>query len=196
MKLLEYQGKELFKDYGIKVPNSYLAKNIEEAKKGAEKIGFPFVLKSQLTVGGRGKAGAILKCKNEKELSEFRKMAKSPDGHSVWCRRCFSEYEAERYQNGDKARKNANRAALIKRNKEALWNYLSTNPCVDCGITDPRVLEFDHKDESTKAYNVSEMFGLGWSTIMKEIEKCDVRCANCHRIRTQEQFGTWRSNRA
>ena len=70
MKLLEYQGKELFKDYGINVPNSYLAKNIEEAKKGAEKIGFPFVLKSQLTVGGRGKAGAILKCKNEEELEE------------------------------------------------------------------------------------------------------------------------------
>jgi succinyl-CoA synthetase beta subunit len=50
------------------VPTSYLAKNIEEAKQGAQKIGFPFVLKSQLTVGGRGKAGAILKCNNEKEL--------------------------------------------------------------------------------------------------------------------------------
>jgi succinyl-CoA synthetase beta subunit len=68
MKLLEYQGKELFKYYGINVPTSYLAKNIEEAKQGAQKIGFPFVLKSQLTVGGRGKAGAILKCNNEKEL--------------------------------------------------------------------------------------------------------------------------------
>ena len=70
MKLLEYQGKELFKYYGINVPNSYLAKNIEEAKQGSKRIGFPFVLKSQLTVGGRGKAGAILKCKNEKELIE------------------------------------------------------------------------------------------------------------------------------
>jgi succinyl-CoA synthetase beta subunit len=68
MKLLEYQGKELFKYYGINVPTSYLAKNIEEAKQGAQKIGFPFVLKSQLTVGGRGKAGAILKCNNEQEL--------------------------------------------------------------------------------------------------------------------------------
>jgi succinyl-CoA synthetase beta subunit len=70
VKLLEYQGKELFKYYGINVPKSYLAKNIEEAKLGSERIGFPFVLKSQLTVGGRGKAGAILKCKNEKELVE------------------------------------------------------------------------------------------------------------------------------
>ena len=70
MKLLEYQGKELFKNYGINVPKSYLARNIEEAKRGSEIIGFPFVLKSQLTVGGRGKAGAILKCKNEEELVE------------------------------------------------------------------------------------------------------------------------------
>lgn len=70
MKLLEFQGKELFNSYGIKVPKSYLAKDIEQAKIGSEKIGFPFVIKSQLTVGGRGKAGAILKCKNEKELVE------------------------------------------------------------------------------------------------------------------------------
>ena len=70
MKLLEYQGKELFNHYGINVPKSYLAKNLEEAKQGSERIGFPFVLKSQLTVGGRGKAGAILKCKNEEELVE------------------------------------------------------------------------------------------------------------------------------
>ena len=47
-----------------------MAKDIEQAKIGSEKIGFPFVLKSQLTVGGRGKAGAIVKCKNEKELVE------------------------------------------------------------------------------------------------------------------------------
>src|SRR5918993_288914 len=70
MKLLEFQGKELFNSYGIRVPKSYLAKNIEQAKIGSHEIGFPFVLKSQLTVGGRGKAGAILKCKNENELFE------------------------------------------------------------------------------------------------------------------------------
>ena len=70
MKLLEFQGKELFNSYGIKVPKSYLAKDIKQAKIASEKIGFPFVIKSQLTVGGRGKAGAILKCKNEKELVE------------------------------------------------------------------------------------------------------------------------------
>ncbi|MGN6347794.1 MAG: ATP-grasp domain-containing protein, partial [Candidatus Nitrosocosmicus sp.] len=68
MRLLEYQGKELFNQYGIKTPLSILALNIEEGKKGSETLGYPFVLKSQLTVGGRGKAGVIQKCK---EPSDF-----------------------------------------------------------------------------------------------------------------------------
>lgn len=68
MRLLEYQGKELFDQYGIRIPRSHLANNIGEAREGAKKIGIPLVLKSQLTVGGRGKAGAILKVKSEAEL--------------------------------------------------------------------------------------------------------------------------------
>jgi succinyl-CoA synthetase beta subunit len=68
MRLLEYQGKELFDQYGIRIPRSHLANNIAEAREGAKKIGIPLVLKSQLTVGGRGKAGAILKVKSDAEL--------------------------------------------------------------------------------------------------------------------------------
>jgi succinyl-CoA synthetase beta subunit len=68
MRLLEYQGKELFRQYGIRIPRSHLANSIEEAKEGGKKLGYPLVLKSQLTVGGRGKAGAIVKCKSEPEL--------------------------------------------------------------------------------------------------------------------------------
>jgi succinyl-CoA synthetase beta subunit len=68
MRLLEYQGKELFDQYGIRIPRSHLATTLNEASAGAKKIGYPFILKSQVTVGGRGKAGAILKCKTEQEL--------------------------------------------------------------------------------------------------------------------------------
>jgi succinyl-CoA synthetase beta subunit len=70
MRLLEYQGKELFDQYGIRVPRSHLANSVSEARTGAKKIGIPLVLKSQLTVGGRGKAGAILKVKSEAELEQ------------------------------------------------------------------------------------------------------------------------------
>jgi succinyl-CoA synthetase beta subunit len=68
MKLLEYQGKELFTEYDIDIPKSYLAKNQSELSQFADKLKLPVVIKSQLTVGGRGKAGAILKCTNKEEL--------------------------------------------------------------------------------------------------------------------------------
>ena len=68
MRLLEYQGKQLFALYNIKVPRSDLANTAEEAIAAASEIGYPCILKSQLNVGGRGKAGAILKCKNEEDL--------------------------------------------------------------------------------------------------------------------------------
>jgi succinyl-CoA synthetase beta subunit len=68
MRLIEYQGKELFDHYGIRIPRAYLANTIEEALRAATKLDYPFMLKSQLTVGGRGKAGAILKCNSETEL--------------------------------------------------------------------------------------------------------------------------------
>jgi succinyl-CoA synthetase beta subunit len=68
MRLLEYQGKELFSKYGIPIPPSELVFDQKGALEASKKIGFPLVLKSQLTVGGRGKAGAILKCLDESDL--------------------------------------------------------------------------------------------------------------------------------
>src|ERR687891_1837632 len=68
MRLLEYQGKQLFDEFGIRVPRSHLANTIQEAREGSKKLGYPLVIKSQLTVGGRGKAGAIVKCKSEDDL--------------------------------------------------------------------------------------------------------------------------------
>ena len=75
MRLLEYQGKQLFSEYGIPVPVSQLARDEQGALEASKKIGFPLVLKSQLTVGGRGKAGAIVKCSNDSEfISKFNEL--------------------------------------------------------------------------------------------------------------------------
>jgi succinyl-CoA synthetase beta subunit len=77
MRLLEYQGKELFNQFSIEIPSSILAENLEDARIAAQKLGYPFVLKSQLTVGGRGKAGAIQKCKDPSELeTKFNELLK------------------------------------------------------------------------------------------------------------------------
>lgn len=69
-----------------------------------------------------------------------------------------------------------------------LLDYLKLHPCVDCGESDPLVLTFDHvgdKDRgiSTMIYN----HGCCWDTIISEISKCQVCCANCHSKRTAVQ---------
>ena len=68
MRLLEYQAKELFKEFGIRIPPSLASKDIEKGRKDAKELGFPFVIKIQVPVGGRGKAGGIQKCHNEDEF--------------------------------------------------------------------------------------------------------------------------------
>lgn len=134
------------------------------------------------------------KCKVVKSGELFAKRSSSSDGLASWCKRCFADHAAKTYKinEAERDRKKRNKERLVDANKQKLWDYLLTHPCVDCNISDPRVLEFDHRDELEKSRNVTEMFQWSWSTIEYEIAKCDVRCANCHRIRTQLQFGTWR----
>ena len=69
MRLLEYQAKELFAEFGIKVPKGKTSKDIEQGRKDAKELGYPFVIKSQVPVGGRGKAGAIQKCHSDDEFN-------------------------------------------------------------------------------------------------------------------------------
>ncbi len=60
--------------------------------------------------------------------------------------------------------------------------------CADCGETDPIVLEFDH--QHSKAHNVATMMHHSFETIIAEMEKCEVVCANCHRRRTDKTLWT------
>ena len=66
MKLFEYRGKELFHKYGISVPNGKLVKS----EKDFSDLNYPFVLKAQVPVGGRGKAGGIQSVENKKEAKK------------------------------------------------------------------------------------------------------------------------------
>ncbi len=59
MDLLEYQGKQLFARHGVPVPNGRPARSIEEALAAADEVGYPCVVKAQVQIGGRGKAGGI-----------------------------------------------------------------------------------------------------------------------------------------
>lgn len=86
------------------------------------------------------------------------------------------------------------RSKLLAVNRPNLLQYLSTHHCVDCGNADARVLEFDHIDKDTKSYEIGVMLNtFKWEKILTEINKCEVRCANCHKIRSGIQFNWWRT---
>lgn len=73
-----------------------------------------------------------------------------------------------------------------------ILDFFRSHPCVDCGEGDPVVLDFDHV-RGTKSANISCLLGKSSSrAILAEIEKCDVRCANCHRRKTAKERGYYR----
>jgi succinyl-CoA synthetase beta subunit len=70
MDLLEYQGKQLFARHGVPVPVGWPARTVQEAVEAAEEIGYPCVIKAQVQIGGRGKAGGIKVAGNREEAQE------------------------------------------------------------------------------------------------------------------------------
>lgn len=72
-----------------------------------------------------------------------------------------------------------------KAHQKFLFDYLLCHPCVDCGVSDPVVLQFDHV-RGKKRFSVASMVNRRFSldTIVAEIKKCEVRCANCHARKT------------
>ena len=69
MDLLEYQGKQLFARHGVPIPEGQPATTVEEAVAAADELGYPVVIKAQVLIGGRGKAGGI-KLANDRDEAE------------------------------------------------------------------------------------------------------------------------------
>jgi hypothetical protein len=75
------------------------------------------------------------------------------------------------------------RTALAADRATYLIEFFASHPCVDCGESDPVVLEFDHLED--KSFNIAKgLRDRSWAALVDEIAKCDVVCANCHRRRT------------
>lgn len=143
-----------------------------------------------LETGGEGSTPSFLictKCNNERVLSKW----------TTWCKKCVKQYDKERYpKTREKRRAQALkwRSETHRTNTTNIVRYLKKHPCVDCGEKDILVLEFDHRNRATKLFDVcSGLESRTWALINSEIEKCDIRCANCHRRKTVIENGSYRT---
>ncbi len=135
------------------------------------------------------------KCQKYKYITEFSFKDKKKNIRKKICKDCHSLYRKEHYlQNKDKyiaKARNWNR-----KQKEILSKYLfdrlSKSQCIDCNEKDILVLEFDHLQN--KKLGIAEMYKNRYSLqkVEEEINKCVIRCANCHRRKTAKETGFWK----
>lgn len=131
-------------------------------------------------------------CGEHKPSAAFSFSNESRRELNSYCRVCHAAYRHAHYL--------ANKPDYIRRaiaqvkgrraeNRREVLLYLATHPCVDCGNANVLVLEFDHRDPDDKLTEVGKMMvQTRWPRVRAEIEKCDVRCVNCHRRKTGREF--------
>ncbi len=90
----------------------------------------------------------------------------------------------------------ANKSKYLANNQKrrairiSLLSQIKNRPCADCcGWFEPCQMDFDHRPGTNKVADIAWLkYKVSISTLMAEIQKCDVVCANCHRLRTQERI--------
>ena len=134
------------------------------------------------------------RCGEEKPVDDFNWRRKERGQRDNLCRPCRKAYHREHYLANKKTyvdQARTRKQTLARERTGFLLEYFVEHPCVDCGETDPVVLEFDHLRD--KAFDIGQALPYrAWATILEEIAKCEVVCANCHRRRTARRAGTVR----
>ena len=131
------------------------------------------------------------RCGDLKPISEFAWRRRDRGRRDNYCSVCRTQYQREHYaQHRDRylARAVRRKKELTAERADYLITLFRERPCVDCGEHDPLVLEFDHL--GNKKFTIAK--GLGnrsWQAVLDEIAKCDVLCANCHRLRHHASSG-------
>lgn len=129
-----------------------------------------------------------------KPLDEFQRRARNKDGRTNLCKICKRIYDNNHYKNSPQRKKYIRQNSQSRIDKNRLWiiDYLNQHPCLDCQESDVVVLEFDHREN--KITDISKMIhNNSLKNLKLEVDKCDIRCANCHRRKTAKDFGYWKT---
>jgi hypothetical protein len=133
------------------------------------------------------------RCKTEKQASDFALRNKAKGTFQPYCKICRKDMDAKIWQENAafRERKLSRTKGYRLRNRQFVLQYLLQHPCVDCGESDPIVLDFDHQRDKKKGV-ASMMESATTEALQEEILKCEVRCANCHRRKTAKDRGYFR----
>ena len=100
------------------------------------------------------------------------------------------EYERQLYERkpGYREYRRLYAAERYQERREFVDDWKLLHGCIDCGYREHAcALDLDHRDPATKLKTVAEIMHASWDKLLAEIDKCDVRCRNCHAVRTQAQ---------
>lgn len=136
--------------------------------------------------GYKMKEKTCTRCNTLKATSQFSISKNRKIRVQSWCKDCFKGYVASKggYETADRKQRRKETKTLRKdRNRRYLTEYLRHQKCKDCGIQDFRVLELQSRVgvERSVSELVNHAFGL--KTFSQELQKYDIVCANCSRIR-------------
>ena len=135
------------------------------------------------------------KCKRDDLTQEdFTLKYKGKTKRNSWCKSCIRQAQRNCYKLNPKRRKDCynRRKRIYKENRIFILSYLLNNPCSICGEKDIRCLEFDHIDRKEKRLAIARMVSFSLNSLKKEMNKCRILCANCHKKITAEQFNWYK----
>lgn len=146
-----------------------------------------------------------VKCGLPKFVDDFHKKG---DGIRSVCKECRKTERKNRYinnkevelensrlysqNNREKRLRSAREFAARNLSEFRLFlNNIKNVPCMDCGNNfPPCAMDFDHREPENKLFNISEAQSMNRDVLIQEIDKCDIICANCHRIREHNRNHT------
>jgi len=126
------------------------------------------------------------RCRLVKPLAEFNFKRRLEGIRHPYCRDCGKELTRSHYRRRKRLYLDRNSRAYAERRE--IVRQAKARPCADCGVQYPYyVMDFDHRDGATKQFSLHAVTQVTKWAVLREIEKCDVVCANCHRERTQRR---------
>jgi hypothetical protein len=127
------------------------------------------------------------RCEISKPVAEFNFRNRAKGVRHIYCRECGNEFTRSHYRRNRRQYIERSMRANVRRRE--FMRETKSRPCADCGVQYPYyVMDFDHRVGEEKVFEMNRVSYVTLGALKREIEKCDVVCANCHRERTHQRI--------